>query len=189
VKHTHDWSSPKVGKMFLDLSNHKKFFAADNDFAFTEVTRDGKVLFRSPSPALTQLWVSPDGQIVVGLSDIMLYNPFQLVVWSIDDHLLHSEHISDSVALYDATQQRVFTRRHPRAAKFLADRVFIHQGHTYLDYSILGVPNEIGDAAWDYLYALNQHHPYSDDFASSVTNSVRWFDSKRPVVSLRSTTG
>lgn len=184
VKHTHDWSSPKVSKLFLDLPNHQKFFAADNDFAFIEVARDGKVLFRSPSPALTLLWVSPDGQIVVGLSDIMLYNPFQLVVWSIDGHLLHSEHISDSVALYETAQQLEFTRLHPLAAKFLAGRVFSHQGHTYLDYSILGVPSEIGDAAWDYLYALDRRHPYSDDFASSVTNSVRWFDSKKPGLKL-----
>ena len=54
----------------------------------------------------------------------------------------------------------------------------------YLDYSLIGVPNEIGDVAWAYLDSLRCPHPYSDDFTASVTNSVYWFDPKKPDISL-----
>ena len=77
-RHAHDWGSKQVSKLFLDLPHHEKFFTTANSFSFVEVRgSDGKILFRSPSPALTNLWISPDGQFFVGLSNIMLYNPYQ----------------------------------------------------------------------------------------------------------------
>jgi hypothetical protein len=33
-------------------------------------------------PALTLLWISPDSRYVVGLSNVKLWNPYQLVVFS-----------------------------------------------------------------------------------------------------------
>jgi hypothetical protein len=39
-------------------------------------------LFRVPVPALTYIWISPDSKYVVGLSNIKLWNPYQIVVYS-----------------------------------------------------------------------------------------------------------
>jgi hypothetical protein len=198
--HVHDWDSPKLGPLFSDLTRHDLIFSAANDFAFVELREGNKVLFRSPSPALTELWISPDTQFFVGLSHIKLSNPYQLVVWRRDGTLLHREHISDEVAKLSPEQRRDFATRFPKAEQFLVGRYFTHGDATFLDYSMLGVPNEIGDAAWDYLYALRVRHPYSDDFAESVTNVVEWFDRKHSelritqsgaalILSLRSPTG
>jgi hypothetical protein len=200
-RHAHDWDSKQVQALFFDLAHHEKFFSAANDFSFVEL-RDSKdkLLFRSPSPALTKLWISPDAQFLVGLSDIKLYNPYQLVVWRPDGTLLHSEHISADVAKLTDAQRREFAQRFPKAEQFLTGRYFTRGNASYLDYVLLGVPNEIGEAAWDYLYPLRVRHPYSNDFGESVTNTVNWFDPKRPepsitrqgtdwVLSLRSPSG
>jgi hypothetical protein len=38
-------------------------------------------LFRRPVPALTHIWISPDSAYVVGISNVMLWNPYQLVAF------------------------------------------------------------------------------------------------------------
>ena len=186
-RHVHNWDSPKLRTLFSDLTHHERFFSGANDFSFVELRDDDKILFRSRSPALTHLWISPDSQFLVGLSDIMLYNPYQLVVWQRDGTLIHREHISAEVAKVSAEQRREFARRFPKAEQFLAARYFAYGNGTYLDYSILGVPNEIGNAAWTYLYPFRVPHPYSDDFGESVTNSVEWFNPERPDLTIAHT--
>lgn len=184
VRHTHDWNWEKIDVLIPDLSHFDKIFTAANDFASTELREGSKVLFKSPSPALTHVWISPDGQFVIGLSDVMLRNPYQLVIWKKDGSLIHREHISAEVAKLSLEQRGEFARRFPKAEKFLASRYFSWRGVSYLDYSITGVPNEIGNAAWKFLDSLRSPHPYSDDFTASVTNCVYWFDPKKPDISL-----
>jgi hypothetical protein len=183
-RHRHDWSSPKISSLFLDLSNHQRFLSADNDFSFVELVQGDQVLFRAPAPALTYLWISPDARFFVGLSDIKLDNPYQLMVWRRDGSVVHHEHISAEVAKLSAGQKREFTRRFPDDAKFLASRYFTVGGATYLDCYILGVPDEISVTAWNFLFALRIRHPYSADFKESVTNEVEWFDAAHPVVGI-----
>jgi len=166
--------------MFLDLAHHDKFLSDANDFSFVELTDGDRMLFRSPSPALTHLWISPDAEYFVGLSDIMLYNPYQLMVWKRDSSARHREHIASHVAKLSAAQKQEFTERYPKAAQFLADRYFTYGGVAYLDYSILGVPNAIGDEAWHFLSGFAIPHPYGADFKESVTNRIEWFDVAMP---------
>lgn len=182
VRHAHDWDYQKVDVLISDLSQDDKIFTAANDFAFTEFRDGSKVLFKSPSPALTYVWISPDGQFVVGMSDVMLRNPYQLVIWKKDGSLLHREHISAEVAKLSSEQREEFARRFPKAEKLLSSRYFSRRGVLYLDFA--GVFNEIGEAAWKFLDSLRSPHPYSDDFTESVTNSVYWFDPKKPDIGL-----
>jgi len=184
-RHVHNWGSTNVETLFFDFAHHDKFFSPANDFAYVEL-RDssGKLLFRSPSPALTKLWISPDSKFVVGLSDVMFYNPYQLVVWRSDGSLVHREHISARVAKMSLEEKEEFAKRFPRAEKFLAERYFLINGNTYLDYSLRGVPNEIGRPAWDFLRPLRAWNPYSDDFSESVTNWVYWFDPEHTELSI-----
>jgi hypothetical protein len=66
------------------ISTTKNPFSADNDYSYLRL-RDkatGAELFRRPVPALTHIWISPDSKYLVGISDVMLWNPYQLVVFS-----------------------------------------------------------------------------------------------------------
>jgi hypothetical protein len=59
------------------ISTTKNPFTADNDYSCLRL-RDkatGAELFRRPVPALTHIWISPDSKYVVGISDVMLWNP------------------------------------------------------------------------------------------------------------------
>ncbi|MES2661494.1 MAG: hypothetical protein V4689_22940 [Verrucomicrobiota bacterium] len=182
VRHTHDWNWQKVDVLIPDSSHNEKIFTSANDFASTEFRDGSKVLFKSPSPALTHVWISPDGQFVVGLSDVMLRNPYQLVIWRKDGSLLHREHISAEVAKLTLEQRKDFALKFPDAEKLLTSRYLSQRGVLYLDFS--GVYNEIGKAAWKFLDSHRSPHPYSDDFTESVTNSVYWFDPKKPDIGL-----
>jgi hypothetical protein len=182
VRHTHDWDWQKVDVLIPDFSRNEKIFTPANDFAFTEFRDGSQVLFKCPSPALTHVWISPDGQFVVGLSDVMLRNPYQLVIWKRDGSLLHREHISAEVAKLTLEQRKDFALRFPEAEKLLAPYYFSRGEALYLDFS--EVYNEIGEVAWKFLDSLRSPHPYSDDFTESVTNSVYWFDPKKPDIGL-----
>ena len=66
------------------ISTTKNPFSADNDYSYLRL-RDkapGAELFRRPVPALTHIWISPDSKYLVGISDVMLWNSYQLVVFS-----------------------------------------------------------------------------------------------------------
>jgi len=74
AEHHHDWSKRAHGDPF----------AADNDYSYL-MLRDkatGAEIFRRPVPALTYLWISPDSKYIVGVSNVMLWNPHHLVVFN-----------------------------------------------------------------------------------------------------------
>lgn len=49
-------------------------------------------MFRRPVPALSYIWISPDAKYVVGISNIKLWNPYQLVIYrKFGDRLLERD--------------------------------------------------------------------------------------------------
>jgi hypothetical protein len=93
--HQHDWSyrtwdaRQRVSKPGGDI------FSGANDFSWLEVTEKpgGRRLFRTPVPALSVLWISPDSRYIVGISRIKLHNPVQLVVFGRDGKLRFRQHV------------------------------------------------------------------------------------------------
>lgn len=184
VRHAHDWDWQKLDPIFKNLKDHDKIFSdAANPCAHLEAKDDaGRVLFRTACPALTHLWISPDSQHIIGLSNVMLRNPYQLVIWRRDGTLLHREHIEPQVSKLTAAQKQDFARLHPEANALLADHFFSLAGDAavYVDFLIMGMPGFISPQAWDFLKNQMVAHPYSADFNSTVTNHVYWFDEARP---------
>lgn len=72
AEHHHDWKQHTAYVRILDAAS-------------------GKQLLERPSPALTTLWVTPDGRYVVGLSTIKRANPSQLFILSRDGAVAHEE--------------------------------------------------------------------------------------------------
>ncbi|MBR1165445.1 hypothetical protein [Bradyrhizobium liaoningense] len=84
AEHHHDWGGASQNARWKMISSTRDPFTADNDYSYLRL-RDptmGTELFRRPVPALTYIWISPDLKYVVGLSHVMLWNPYQLVVFS-----------------------------------------------------------------------------------------------------------
>src|SRR5262249_2727319 len=59
-------------------------FSAENNYSYLELRDKAKgiILFHRPVPALTYIWISPNSKFVVGLSNVKLWNPYQIVVYS-----------------------------------------------------------------------------------------------------------
>jgi hypothetical protein len=86
VEHHHDWSRATEAPRLKMITGAKDPFTAANTYAWLRVSEreGGRELFRSPAPALTFLWISPDERWIVGLSHLKLWNPVQVVVFDRD---------------------------------------------------------------------------------------------------------
>lgn len=182
IRHVHNWNNNKNRDLFFDFQNHDKFFSSKNDFSFVEfIDRRGKVQFHFPSTAYTKLWSYRDS-IYVGLSNIMLYNPYQIVVWDSKGNIIYKAHFSSHVAKFTPSQLNEFKEKFPKADSFLKKFYFTYQSIEYCDFSYLGVPNEIGKDAWQFLFQLRAEHPYIKS-SESVSNWIDWYDvAKNPEI-------
>jgi hypothetical protein len=84
AEHHHDWSPSTRAARWKMISSTKNPFGVENDYSYLRLYDEltGIELFRRPVPALTHIWVSPDSKYVVGLSNVKVWNPYQLVVFS-----------------------------------------------------------------------------------------------------------
>lgn len=84
AEHHHDWSSATHAARWKMISTTKNPFTADNNYSSLRLydKTTGIELFQHPVPALTHIWLSPDSGYVVGISNVMLWNPYQLVVFN-----------------------------------------------------------------------------------------------------------
>ncbi len=75
AEHIHDWSN---------VTRTRDPFSAYNNSSYLQLSEKlkGTVLFRKPVPALSYIWISPNSKFVVGLSNVKLWNPYQIVVYS-----------------------------------------------------------------------------------------------------------
>lgn len=83
VEHGHDWSDATRASRWKMISTTKDPFTAENNYSYLQLREKttGTVLFRRPVPALSHIWISADAKYVVGISNIKLWNPHQLVVY------------------------------------------------------------------------------------------------------------
>ena len=118
VRHSHDWAAPPHSDV---LNNPDSPFLDSNSAAFVELWSKvpERRLWKRPSPALSKLWISPDGGYVVGLSSIAWSNPYQLVVYSRTGEVLHAEHVAVLAARFAKEEFEAFLRAHPHLRNHL----------------------------------------------------------------------
>ncbi len=85
VTHHHDWSIKTRDARWKMISTDENPFTEANTYSYIRVLDriSGKVLFQSPTPALRFLWISQDSKYIVGVSNIKLWNPIQVVVFNL----------------------------------------------------------------------------------------------------------
>ena len=84
AEHRHDWSDATRAARFKMVTASNNPFTRANDYAHLRLhdKNSGRELFRRPVPAFSHLWISADSQYVVGISNIMLWNPYHIVVFN-----------------------------------------------------------------------------------------------------------
>jgi hypothetical protein len=98
AEHHHDWSESTRDARWKMISTDKDAFGAQNTYSSLRVRniQDGKQLFTVPVPALTHLWISPDSRFIVGISNIKLWNPIQVVVFNSGGKRLLAQQVQSS---------------------------------------------------------------------------------------------
>jgi len=183
VIHYHDWSDRTREKRIEMISGNQNPFTADNDFAYIESHRVGtdSLMFRSPCPALSYLYISPDSKFIVGLSDIQLWNPCQLVVFDTTGRLLFAKHISSQVAGLTAAQFDTLVAANASRADLLRRQSLVRNDSFYVDFMFMDAPRRFGDTLWHTLLTYACASPYSPNFSESVTNWVWWYCKDDPI--------
>lgn len=174
-RHVHDWRG-KSRELFYDTKNHEKFFSMDNDFSYVEfIDRVGNVTFHAPSPAFSKLWAYHD-QYLVGLSNIKLNNPYQVVVWNGRGEVIYKAHITSNVAAFSDEKLSEFKQKFPEIYESLKDRFFVYESRNYCDCLGIMLPGESANKreAWQFLWDIRAMHPYIHS-SESVTNWVGWY--------------
>jgi hypothetical protein len=189
VLHHHDWSQSTRANRAAMMKTHQDPFRDDNNYGYIAwYTLDGQLVRRLPSPALTWLGVSPNSRYVIGLSRVMLDNPYQLVVYSRAGELLVKRHIAPEVACLTPTRYQELLRSYSRQLEVLRERVWTSGGVVYVDYLTMGMPERLGKL-WRVLYPHTCRSPWSPNFSHSVTNWVFWYDEADPTPEVVETEG
>lgn len=84
LEHHHDWSRATEAARYEMITKTKDPFTDANTYAYLRLVdkASGRELFKKPVPALTHLYIAPGGRYLVGLSNLKLWNPYQIVVFS-----------------------------------------------------------------------------------------------------------
>ena len=95
AEHHHDWSEATRTARWQMISTTKDVFTSNNVFASLVVRnkQHNAQLFKVPTPALTHLWISNDSRFIVGISNIKLWNPVQVVVFNTKGTLVLSKSV------------------------------------------------------------------------------------------------
>jgi hypothetical protein len=156
IEHYHDWS---IDYAYIECINKNTNIA----------------VFRISSPALTNLYISHDEKYIVGLSNIRLRNPYQLVILTIEGKYIKQRHISAGEARLNQSEFIYFSERFSEQYIYLEtmNRIYNVGTYYYIDYLDCQF---IGEEAWHYLYIYLSRNHLSDNFSESVTNYVFWFN-------------
>jgi hypothetical protein len=176
VTHHHDWTARTREARYRMISSHQDPFRNDNTYAsLTWSASDGRVLRRVPGPALTWIGFSNDGRYVIGLSDIKLWNPYQLVVYDRQGRLLLKRGVTQSLACMSRDRYEAL-RKTPRGQeRKLQENAWVVRDTVYVDYLDKDLPRSLETA----LSGLGCAWPWAP-VSESVTNWVRWFDERHP---------
>jgi hypothetical protein len=180
VLHHHDWSEGTRKSRYAMITGHQDPFRADNDYAYLEWRNrsDGTVFARSPCPPLTWLGITKDQKYFIGLSDLKIWNPIQVVVYDARGRLLFAAHIGDSGACLSKNEFHELQRKYRSRFRFLRNRSWMVGERVFVDYLVID-PKHLGKL-WNALYAHDCRSPWSPNITESVTNSVEWYYEDNP---------
>ena len=175
VRHSHDWTAPPRWDIF---DNPDSPFSDSNKAAFVELwsKEPERRLWRSPSPALSKVWISPDGAYIVGLSEIAWSNPYQLVVYSSTGELMKASHVAVLAARFSKEELEAFLQQNPDLRDHIEDFTTEIDGDSYVDFSFVD-PDRFSEARRE-LYRRKTRNPFYPGATASVSNWVWWYDSK-----------
>lgn len=189
VIHYHDWSSDPENKKYKMMITHQNPINKENDYAYILCIQksSGKIQFKIPSPALTHLFLMKDGEYIIGLSNIKLNNPIQLLILNKKGKVLYKRHIGKYEAVLTLSEFEQFSNKYSiqkRKLKSL-NRIEIIENKVFIDITGGAMTNILGEDCFYYLIKKRRLSHLSKNIGESVTNFVFWFMEKDPEIKLK----
>jgi hypothetical protein len=185
IYHYHNWSQATTESRYKMISTNQDPFTDANDYAYIECfdKKTGKRIFKKPSSALTKIEISKDEKYIIGISNIMVWNPYQLIIYSTNGELIKKRHIASEEAKLTKEQFAKFKNEFPEQFIYLnkTGKIFKNDSAYIIDFVSMNMPTELGKA-WDELYKYITPNHLSSNFSESVTNWVWWFYEKTPCI-------
>jgi hypothetical protein len=185
IVHFHNWSKETFDKRYSMInSEHQNILNENNNYAYIKIINKitNEIIVNIPSPALTHLYISKDEQYILGISKIMFYNPYQLIIININGEIIKKRHIVPVEAKMNETEFNIFKNNYTNAFEYLQknDRIYYVNTYFYIDFCDLNYPVYYGDEAFNYLSNYITENHLSENISSSVTNWIFWFYEKNP---------
>jgi hypothetical protein len=185
IIHVHDWSPlTENARHEMMISEEQDPLNERNNFAYLECINKntGKIVFHISSSAFTRLFISNDEKYIAGISSIMLDNPYQLIIVTIDGNIVKKRHIASEEARMGHNDFTNFKNEFRNEFRLLQskERIFYIDSYYYIDFLSMNMPVLLGNDAFRFLikYASNNH--LSNYFSETVTNFVYWFSESSP---------
>jgi hypothetical protein len=188
VRHYHNWSDSKYTKWYKMYPEEKRLTDMDINYAYIECfeKKNGNMLFKKASPALTNIYISTDSRYIIGISNIKVINPYQFVVYDRCGDIIYKKHIAPTEAKLTLSEFQSLKQSYSSQTKFLEElrRITLFSNFVYIDFLSIGMPEILGKA-WDFLIKKEAPNYLSKNFGESVTNYVTWYKDEDPKIELR----
>lgn len=184
IIHRHDWSgATRKARQKMLWGDHNPF-TKQNNYAYIECVNNEShdVIFKTPTPALTHIFITDDSRYILGLSNIKLTNPYQLILLDRSGKMLYFESISPDEAKLGEREYLEFKKRFPKVFKKLikSKLIFKMKDSYYLNYLVI----PLGDKVRSYLFKYLGPSHLSNNFTESETNYIDWYKAPNPEIQL-----
>jgi hypothetical protein len=187
IIHEHDWSFSTHNERKMMMSTIDQNLFDNNDFAYIECInkKNGEIIFHIPSSALTHLFISDDEKYILGISNIMLDNPYQLLVITITGELLKKRHITSNESMMEDRDFNIFKNKFLNTFHLLQskERIYYNDPYYFIDFFGINMPTSLGEEAFVFLLEYLGKNHLSKNFSQSVSNWVFWFNETDPDIS------
>jgi hypothetical protein len=187
IVHYHNWSEETRYERYAMITSENQNISYNNNYAYIEIIskKTNERIIRVPTSALTHLYISKNEQYIVGISNIMIYNPYQLIIMNINGEILKKRHIATVEARMNENDFNNFKYKFSDAFKYLQlnKRIYNINTYYYIDFFGLGFPSSLEEEAFNFLLKHTTANHLSENISSSVTNWIFWFNEKNPNVS------
>jgi len=185
VKHYHNWTGETKDELYEMISTDQNPFTEKNNYGYIELLdkKTGKSIFKKPSTALTQIIISNNEKHIIGISNIMVWNPFQLVIYDTNGKLIKKRNFSSEESKLTSSEYDEFSTKFPKQCGDLVEYTYFKNGFVYIDFLRMNMPTKLGNA-WDFLMDYRASNHLTPNISETTTNFVFWFSEKKPEIIL-----
>jgi hypothetical protein len=171
IHHKHNW------EIRLKQLQEKSLNTAADSLKSSSITciekRTGDTIFYKPCAAFTSIFFDKRQKYIIGISNIMRSNPYQLCIYDIFGNLIKSRAISKVEAKLTKYQYEEFKFKFKELNDSLisSDLIFIVDSLLYIDFL-----NLEDDSAWSFLNSFRSRNHLSENITGSVSNYIYWYN-------------